>query len=44
MKSMHTVAARDDLSSHQQYVLEELKLWVEAIMPDEYESDGETPE
>ncbi len=44
MKSMQKVALRDDLSSHQQYVLEELKLWIEAIMPDEYELGGETPE
>lgn len=44
LRSMQKIATKDDLSNHQQYVLEELKLWVEAIMPDEYELDDETSE
>lgn len=34
MKEFQVQSVRQDLSSHQQYVLEELKLWLEAIMPE----------
>ena len=34
MQELQKVAARTDLTSHQQYVCEELKLWFESIMPE----------
>lgn len=34
MKDMERNAARTDLSDHQMFVLEELKLWLESIMPE----------
>lgn len=33
MKDLQTVAKQPDLSDHQIYVLEELKLWFESVMP-----------
>lgn len=35
LKEMQAFAIRSDLSSHQQYVLEELRLWFESVMPGE---------
>jgi exodeoxyribonuclease-1 len=33
LKNLQTLAANDSLSDHQQFVLEELKLWYESIVP-----------
>lgn len=38
MKDFQAQSQRDDLSSHQQYVLEELKLWLESVIPEEIDS------
>ena len=35
LDEMQKLATRDDLSSHQQYVLEELQLWMESILPED---------
>lgn len=35
MKSLQAAAVRTDLSDHQMYVLEELKLWYESIVPEQ---------
>lgn len=42
--SFERVSARDELSAQQQFVLEELKLWVEAILPSGGEADVENDE
>lgn len=34
LKDFETQSKRQDLSSHQEYVLEEMKLWLESIMPE----------
>lgn len=34
MREFQTISAKSDLSTHQQYILEEVKLWLEAIMPE----------
>lgn len=34
MKDFQAQSKRTDLSTHQQYILEELKLWLESIMPE----------
>lgn len=34
IKELHEVAARDNVSEHQRYIIDELKLWYEAIMPE----------
>ena len=36
---MQTVTRQEDLSDHQKYVLEELKLWFESIMPEPADTD-----
>ncbi len=33
MKDMQQIASKQDLTDHQQFILEELKLWYEAVLP-----------
>ncbi len=35
IKSMTTQAQKPDITSHNQYILEELRLWMESILPDD---------
>ena len=37
MQDLQKVAKQTDLTDHQQYVLEELKLWFESVMPESEE-------
>ena len=41
-KRFAALSGKSDLSSNQHYVLEELKLWVESIMPSGYETEDES--
>ena len=41
-KRFAALSGKSDLSSSQHYVLEELKLWVESIMPSGYETEDES--